>query len=406
MNIAEALQGIALKIFAGFFALITAVNGLGTAPVYRAPLTKTPSPTAEIADITHLVNIIEEKALATAPPQTQKVAPPEETEEVEEETSAVESTTKPEQPAQTTAPAKTEQDIVVALPPPPIIVPLSFTDVNLRTREALVNILCTTGPGGLLNPISASGIIVSPSGIVITNAHAAQYFLLKDYPTPGNIQCVLRAGNPAQPKYTAELLLVSPQWVYDNASMIVSQDPTGTGEHDYAFLRINGTTNPHVSLPPSFPYLEADTREEAVAVGDQALVAGYPAGFLGGIAIQRDLYVSSSVTPVREIFTFETLIDLFSIGGSIVAQKGSSGGPVVSSTGKLVGVIVTSTDSDTTGGRDLRAITLAHVDRSLARHSATSISKLLSGNLENEAFDFQTGTAPTLTRLLTEFLDR
>ncbi len=406
MNVAEALQSIALKIFTGFLALIAALNGLGTAPVYRAPLTKMPSPAVEIVDIKPLVNIIEEKALATTYPKTQKSPPAEKTEETEEKTVATTPTTKPEQPAQAAAPAKIEQNIVVALPPPPIIVPLPFTEVNARTRDALVNILCTTGYGGSLNPISASGVIIDPRGVVVTNAHVAQYFLLKDYPIPGNIQCVLRLGSPAQPKYVAELLLVSPQWVRDNAAMIVSQDPTGTGENDYAFLRIIGTTNPNGTLPSSFSYIEPDAREGAISVGDQALTAGYPAGFLGGIAIQRELYVSSSVTPVREMFTFETFGDLFSIGGSVVAQKGASGGAVVNARGKLVGVIVTSTDSDTTGGRDLRAITLAHIDRSLARYAATSFSELLGNSLASSALDFQTGTAPTLTRLLTDYLDR
>lgn len=393
MNIAELLKNVALKILAGFFAFIATVSGpvSYTAP-REAPFIGTRAPSVKVADIEPLVTMLEEKTPATITPKEQA------------------SPAKPgqERVAQETEPklAPARQEIVVALPPPPIIVPLPFTEVNARTRDALVNVLCTTGPGGLLNPMSASGVIVSPRGIVITNAHVAQYFLLRDYPVPGNIQCVLRTGSPAQPKYTAELLLVSPQWIYDNASMIVSQDPTGTGENDYAFLRITGTTNPNVSLPSSFPSLEPDVREDALSVGDQALTAGYPAGFLGGISIQRELYANTSVTPVREIFTFETLADLFSIGGSVVAQKGASGGGVVSSAGKLVGIIVTSTDSDTTGGRDLRAITLAHINRSLARHSATSISKILNGDAASDALDFQTGTAPTLTRLLVSYLEQ
>ncbi len=404
MNLAALFQSVALKILAGFFAFIAIVSGPGAPRTLEhvSPAAEEPASGVEIVNIQPLVSIIEERALATPPKE--KVNEVKEARENASVNPPEEITPAPQKPP--VQPQEIEPNIVAALPPPPIIVPLPFTDVNARTREALVNILCTTNAGGTLNPISASGVIVSPSGIVITNAHVAQYFLLRDYPVPNNIQCVLRLGSPAQPKYVAELVLVSPQWIYDNASMIVSPDPTGTGENDYAFLRITGRTNPDAALPASFPYLEPDTREDAIAIGDQALTAGYPAGFLGGIAIQRELYISSSVTPVREVFTFETLADLFSIGGSVVAQKGASGGAVVSSAGKLVGVIVTSTDSDTTGGRDLRAITFSHIDRSLARHSATSVARILGGNSAGDALDFQTGTAPTLTRLLTEYLDR
>lgn len=386
MSVSELLHIVGAKLLIVFAALASAFGGAHyAADVPETPLVVAVQPSAE-----------PEKTDVT----DAKPAPTEEEPAPEEVPAAtVKEPTVPTEIAE-------EKQIVIALPPPPIIVPLPFTEVNVRTRAALVNILCTTKYGGSLNPISASGVIVDPRGVIVTNAHVAQYFLLRDYPTPRNIECVVRVGSPAEPRYTAELLLVSPQWVYDNAAMIVAPDPTGTGENDYAFLRITGTTNPEGTLPSSFPSVAPDSTERAISTGDQALTAGYPAGFLGGISIQRELYANSSVTPVGEIFTFDSFVDLFSIGGSVVAQKGASGGAVVDMRGRLVGIIVTSTDSETTGGRDLRAITLAHVDRSLARHSGTTFAELLSGDLAAKAAAFRTGTAPTLAKILTEVLER
>ena len=36
--------------------------------------------------------------------------------------------------------------------------------------------------GRLFNPISGSGVIVDSRGVVLTNAHVGQFFLLHDYP--------------------------------------------------------------------------------------------------------------------------------------------------------------------------------------------------------------------------------
>src|SRR5581483_7670669 len=82
--------------------------------------------------------------------------------------------------------------------PPPSAPELSPETVNATLRSSLVNILCTTVGGGLFRPISGSGVIIDTRGVILTNAHVAQFFLLKDYPFKNNIQCVVRTGSPAQ----------------------------------------------------------------------------------------------------------------------------------------------------------------------------------------------------------------
>lgn len=270
----------------------------------------------------------------------------------------------------------------------------SVSEVNVEVRKALVNILCTTSAGGSLKPITGSGVIIDKRGVILTNAHIAQYFLLKDFPFKNNVDCVIRTGSPATPQYRASLLFISPAWIEANHKNIISQNPMGTGEHDFALLLIDSTTNTSVPLPTSFPYVAANIEEmtEEGASLDTYVVAGYPAGFLGGIAVIKDLFISSTVASAKQVFTFkDTSIDLLSLGGSVLAQKGSSGGAVVrQSDKKLVAIIVTTTDQKTTGERDLRAVTTTHINRSLEASTNKNLLEYLSGDLELKITQFQT----------------
>jgi hypothetical protein len=282
----------------------------------------------------------------------------------------------------------------------PAAAPASL-DVNEKVRRSLVNILCITKSGGPLNPISGSGVFIDSRGVILTNAHIAQYFLLRDFLTPGFIDCTIRTGSPARAAYKAAPLFVSPAWIEKNYRNITSANPMGTGEHDYALLLVSGGAN-GASLPAAFPALSFELSDAAVGEGDTVTSAGYAAGFLGGLTITQDLFASSAVSPVREVFTFETgSPDLFSVGGTIVAQKGSSGGAVADQDGKLVGLIVTATDALNTADRDLRAVTMTHIDRSISASTGSGLAALLSGDLVPKAAFFESAIAPRLTDLLT-----
>lgn len=283
----------------------------------------------------------------------------------------------------------------------------SAVDLNTKTREALVNILCTTPVGGPLRPLSGSGVIIDPRGVVITNAHVAQFFLLRDYPTPGNVDCVLRAGSPARTMYRAELLYLPPSWIERNAYKITQQVPTGTGEDDFALLLITGRTDPNAPLPASFPYVSYRLDDD-FGVGDPLLIAAYPAGFLGGATVQTNLFISSALSDIKEVYTYDTgSIDLISVGGTVVSQQGSSGGAVMTvADQKLAGVIVTSTIAETTAERDLRAITVYHVNESMKKNTGFDFPFLLFGDVAFKASAFNLTTAPTLTRTLITELER
>ena len=249
--------------------------------------------------------------------------------------------------------------------------------------------------------------MVDTRGVVLTNAHVGQFFLLANYGSTGNIQCIVRTGSPAQPAYSAELLYLPPPWIEANASQITSQEAMGTGENDYAFLLITGPASPALPYPSSFPALAMSGSNPDI--NDPVFLAAYPAQLLGGVTIQMDLYASSALSTVQELFTFNdpSNIDLVSLGGTVVAQSGSSGGAVVSATsGKLIGIITTESQGTTTASRDLNAITISHINRSLISVGQGGIIGLLSGDLAQEASDFNTNTAPSETQTLEAVLNK
>jgi hypothetical protein len=279
---------------------------------------------------------------------------------------------------------------------------IPVTVLNEAVREAIVNILCTTKTGGAFRPISGSGVVIDPRGIVLTTAHIAQYFLLKDYLVENFVSCAIRVGSPAKPRYRPELLYISPRWVKDNSSSITAQNPQGTGEHDFALLRIAGPISASANPPTSFHFIRPELSDGKIKINNSVLLVGYPAGFLGGQSIQTNLYLTSTVTQITRLFTFTTgSLDSFSIGSSIVAQKGSSGGAVVSqNTGNLIGIIVTSTDGSTTADRDLRAISTSHINRSLLEETGLDLPSMLAGDPEELARLFNQDTALGLTQIL------
>ena len=80
-----------------------------------------------------------------------------------------------------------------------------------------------------------------------------------------------------------------------------------------------------------------------------------------------------------------------------MAQGGASGGAVVNQWGSLVGIIVTSSTGDTTAERDLRAVTMSHVNASVASETGLDLQEYLgSGNFSEKISTFSTKTAPKL----------
>lgn len=311
------------------------------------------------------------------------------------------------------AKSSTKPLAIPALPPQTPSAPqpqlVSFNVINEKTRTALVNILCR--PQNNTTPVhgtAGSGVIIDPKGVVLTNAHLASIYLVKNYPSENTIDCVLRTGSPARNTYKAELLYLSPHWIENNKNAIIEESPIGTGENDFALLRITEMTDPGAVLPSIFSFLPYEIEEASIAVGEPVLIAGYPASFLGSIAVQKDLSITSTVAPITKLYTFteEGLLDLVSVGSSILAQKGSSGGAIVRGSGSLSGLVVTNSTGETTSERKLHAITLAHINRVLQKETGFDLQTFLARDPQITAGEFNTGVGKTLTNILVHVIEK
>jgi hypothetical protein len=171
-------------------------------------------------------------------------------------------------------------------------------------------------------------------------------------------------------------------WAKEHAKKILDARQEGTGEHDYALLMLTESLDGS-PFPTTLPYLEVDSREAIMRTNDRVLISAYPAEFVGGITTRNNLFASSAITSVKQLLTFtDKLVDVLSLGGTVVAQGGSSGGAAVNEWGYLVGVVVTTTEGTTTGERDLRAITPSHIARSLEQHIDQDLAMFLSQDLQ------------------------
>ena len=259
-------------------------------------------------------------------------------------------------------------------------------------RKALVNIVCIAPPGSGIRSISASGVIIDPKGIILTNAHVAQYTLLASR----KISCSIRMGSPASGAYTAALLYLPSSWMAANAGVLMEASPVGTGEHDYALLAITGDMS-GASLPSSFSSIPL--AEAAPSLGLPVAVASYGAQSLGYSQIQTALYPTVVYSSVKDVFTFDTdTVDVIALGGSSAAQEGSSGGGVVRADGKLVGTITTSTVEGDITSRSLDAITASYIRSDFLATTDSSLEAVLSQGLTTSLakFNKQTATLQTL----------
>lgn len=270
-------------------------------------------------------------------------------------------------------------------------------------EEALVNIFCTFTNDTSIRTTTGTGFFVHDDGVILTNAHVAQYLLLGATEVLGDAECIVRQGTPAEPQFKVELLYIPPAWVQKNANLINVEVPTGTGERDYALLYVSESITDK-PLPETFPALEVATELLPRTSKDTAVVAaGYPATDLLRNGPDSPLLAVSAPSTISELYTFgSNYADVFSIRGSKVGAEGSSGGPIVNAQGKVIGMIATRGDDTTDGEGSLRAITLSHIHRTILEETGFSLAKNISGDLAYRSSVFTDTLAPFLISLLSQ----
>jgi hypothetical protein len=265
--------------------------------------------------------------------------------------------------------------------------------------EALVNIFCTYKTDTYIKTTTGTGFFIDTDGIILTNAHVAQFLLLEGL--EGETNCVVRTGNPATPMYEVDLLYIPPAWVREHAKLINDTTPKGTGERDYALLYatsgLEGTP-----MPAQFKALPFDTDALHLAIQDTEVFAtGYPAGNLFADGFDAPLIPKQATTTIGELMTFgSNLVDVFTIRGTSLGEHGSSGGPIVDKNGFVIGIISTKGDDEEFGVGSLRAISLAYINRTIQEETGFSLVQNLNGNLPYRAQIFKETIVPFLQESL------
>ena len=273
----------------------------------------------------------------------------------------------------------------------------TVTDPN----QAIVNIFCTFTTPTSIRTTTGTGFFIHSDGVILTNAHVAQYLLLEKTELLGDAECLIRTGNPAKAEYRAELLYIPPTWIQKNAPLIDNTAPTGTGERDYALLYVKESVT-NTPLPAQFPALAINTDLLPINTKGQGIrVLGYPATDLIKHGANTPLLPRLATSSISELYTFgSNYADVFSVKGSEVGAEGSSGGPIVAEDGKAIGMIVTRGDDAIDGKGSLRAITLSHINRTIEEETGFSLENNASGNIQNRSQIFTKTLAPFLTELL------
>lgn len=281
------------------------------------------------------------------------------------------------------------------------------TPISDLVGNALVNIYCQYKTNEYIRTTTGTGFFINPKGIILTNAHVAQFLLLSSTKNPDHtVSCVIRTGNPAVAKYHAELLYISPTWVFENADVITQEAPRGTGERDYALLYISKSID-NTPLPTRFPAIPVDTNLLARnTVGASVITAGYPAEVLMRAGADAKLLPIIASTTVRTLYTFgSNYADVVSISESPVGEQGASGGPIVDiESHGAIGLIVTKGDTEVEGIHSLRALTLSYIDRTITEETGFPLTQNMQGDLAYRGSIFKKAMVPFLAQILNDEL--
>lgn len=225
-------------------------------------------------------------------------------------------------------------------------------------KDVVVNINCLEKTKTYTRLSSGSGVIISPSGIVLTNAHVTYPFLKTSQFGLGTYSCSIRRENIPNFGYSAELVYYPIDWITDNREIIKEASPVGTGENDYALLQITTALGPTPKIK-SFPYASIKINSNDLKANLPVTVAGYPSSNSGIFELDTKPGLKIAKTNIVDFFTFKTRsYDVLQTGVNEVAYRGASGGGIFEDN-LLFGIIVTTNSNGE--GSYINALTVPYI---------------------------------------------
>lgn len=230
----------------------------------------------------------------------------------------------------------------------------------------------------------------------MTNAHVAQFLLLKGAKGQGTMECSASTGLTDALVYDIELLYISPTWLLENASLISENNPKGSGESDFALLYVTGQNNGE-EVSKDFAYLPPATSPLPKSFeGETVILVGYPKNNAEGKSTR-----TTATTTVKSLYTFGSGDpDIISLNESPLGYNGASGGPVIDRLGRSIGVITTKASGSTV----LHAISMSHIDQSMKTEAGIDLTSVLHSDLKTRADLFNEIISPILQEMLAENL--